>query len=99
MATENTQEVQENQPSETTKTGMAMLGGLGVTLMMVGAGIGVVLPDVDSQIIGLIVLLGAGLLGVAVAGWVISVRPHEHFDDINVPIYHGHHHEDGDDAH
>lgn len=74
--------------------GLAMIGGLGMTLMIVAAGIGVVLPDVDSSLVALIVVLGFGLMIASVGGWVIAVRPHEHFDDITVPQYHGHHHEE-----
>jgi hypothetical protein len=73
--------------------GLAMLGGLGLTFMIVAAGIGVVLPEVDSAFVGMIVALGFGLLVTSIGGWVIATRPFEHFDDITVPQYHGHHHE------
>jgi hypothetical protein len=71
--------------------GLAMLGGLGLTLMIVAAGIGVVLPEVDSSFVGMIVALGFGLLVTGIGGWVIATRPFENFDDITVPQYHGHH--------
>ena len=101
MATE-TQETQEQTQPEISKsilTGISMIGGLGITLMMVAAGVGVVLPEAPSNIIGLIVALGVGLLITSVAGWIIAARPHEHFDDITVPQYHGHHHDESSDSH
>jgi hypothetical protein len=98
VATETTHEVQDvPQPQAASKsvlTGIAMIGGLGITLMMLALGIGVVLPDAPSDIIGLVVALGVGLLITSIAGWIIATRPYEHFDDITVPQYHGHHHEE-----
>lgn len=101
MATEThgTSETTQPQVSKSVLRGIAMLGGLGITLMMVAAGTGVVLPDAPSDIIGLVVALGAGLLITAIAGWIIGVRPHEHFDDITVPQYHGHQHDEHSDSH
>ncbi|MDQ7024479.1 MAG: hypothetical protein Q9P01_11395 [Anaerolineae bacterium] len=94
--TQETQDKEQAKVSESVLTGIAMIGGLGVTLMIVAAGVGVVLPDAPSDIVGLVVALGAGLLVTSIAGWVVAVRPHEHFDDINVPLYHGHQHDDDD---
>jgi hypothetical protein len=97
VATETTHEVQDvPQPQAASKsvlTGIAMIGGLGITLMMLALGIGVVLPDAPS-VIGLVVALGVGLLITSIAGWIIATRPYEHFDDITVAQYHGHHHEE-----
>ncbi|MGJ3238270.1 MAG: hypothetical protein ACFE0Q_06150 [Anaerolineae bacterium] len=95
VSEENVQENNE-QNNENTLTILAMVGGLGITMMLVAAGIGVVWENADSGLIGLIVLIGAGLLVAAIGGWVIVVRPHEHIDDINQPMYHGHHHDDDD---
>jgi hypothetical protein len=89
-----THEIQENEPpkvSDSVLTGIAMIGGLGIILMIGAAGVGVVLSDAPSDIIGLVVAIGASLLVTSIAGWMLAVRPHEHFDDINVPKYHGHH--------
>lgn len=88
---ETTQEISENL-----LVGLSMLGGLGITMMVVAAGIGVVVSDVDSGLIGLTVLVGAALLVAGIGGWVIAVRPYAHFDDINVPMDTGHHHHDED---
>ena len=92
MSTEN-----ETKPavSQNVLYGLAMIGGLGLTLMIVAAGIGVLnLDGFDNSIIGLFVGLGFGLLVASIGGWVIAVRPHENFDDITVAQYHGHHHEE-----
>ena len=96
MSTEihETQENEQPKVSDSVLTGISMIGGLGITLMIVAAGVGVVLPDAPSDIIGLVVAIGAGLLITSIAGWMLAVRPHEHFDDINVPKYHGHHDHD-----
>lgn len=99
---QETQHDKQPQVGHTVVTGLAMIGGLGVSLIMVGLGIGVVLPDVDSAIVGLTVAFGAGLLVTGLGGWILAVRPHEHFDDINVPQYHGHHeehHSEGEHSH
>jgi hypothetical protein len=73
--------------------GLAMVGGLGLTLMIIAAAFGVV-GAMDSSMVFTLVMLGAGLLIAAIAGWVIATRPFEHFDDITVPQYTGHHHEE-----
>ncbi|MCA9912506.1 MAG: hypothetical protein KC496_04140 [Anaerolineae bacterium] len=93
MATEthNTEETKQ-EISENLLIGLSMLGGSGIVLMVIAAGIGVVVADVDSGLVGLIVLIGAALLVAGIGGWVIAVRPYEHFDDINVPMDTGHHH-------
>jgi hypothetical protein len=75
--------------------GLAMVGGLGLTLMIVAAGIGVLnLEDLDGGLISLFVALGFGLLVASIGGWAIATRPFENFDDITVAQYHGHHHEE-----
>ncbi len=76
--------------------GLAMVGGLGMTIIMVGLGVGVIngpntTPE-TSQTIGLLLVTGGGLLVVAIAAWLATVRPFEHFDDINQPLEdEGHH--------
>lgn len=82
------------QVSENVLYGLAMIGGLGLTFMILAAGIGVVSPEIDSGLVGLFVVLGFALIVASVGGWMIATRPFEHFDDINVPQYHGHHHEE-----
>jgi ABC-type nickel/cobalt efflux system permease component RcnA len=87
-------ETETTKASESTLTILAMLGGLGIVAMVVAAGIGVVLPEIDSGLVSLIVLAGAGFLVTSIGGWVIATRPYENFDDITVAQYHGHHHEE-----
>ncbi len=103
MASEQeTQNTTDTSSNENVLSILAMLGGLGIVLMVVAAGVGVVWENADSGLIGLFVMAGVGFLVTSVAGWVIVVRPHENFDDINEPLYHGHHHEEDhaeDDAH
>lgn len=101
MASEQeTQETNETN-NETILTILAMIGGLGITAMLVAAGYGVVMENADGNIIGLFTMAGAGLLVAGIGGWVIVTRPFENIDDITVPNYHGHHHDDHaeDDEH
>lgn len=97
MASE--QETQETNTTnnESVLTILSMVGGLGITAMVVAAGIGVVWDNADTALIGLFVMAGAGLLVASIGGWAIVTRPHENIDDITVAKYHGHHHDDHDD--
>lgn len=96
VSSENEHENQatKQEPSEGTLMGLAMIGGLGITLMVLAAGIGVVLPNADSGLAGLVTLVGLGLLITGVGGWVIVVRPYENFDDITIPAPDEHHHDE-----
>lgn len=78
-----------------------MLGGLGITLIVGALILGVADPNAPSNVIGLVVLTGFLCLGSAIAAWIGVVQPHKHFDDINVPLYHGHeaHHAGHADEH
>lgn len=78
---------------------LSMLGGLGLTVIIVGLIIGVVDPAGNSSAIGLLVLTGFACLLGAILGWIAVGQPHKHFDDINVPQYHGDHHEAHHDDH
>jgi sugar phosphate permease len=75
-------------------TALAMLGGLGITLMVGAAAIGSVDANANSTAIGLALLTGLLCLLGAIATWFAVVQPHKHFDDINVAQYHGHEHHD-----
>lgn len=88
--TQNTNET----PNPAILSLLAMIGGLGILLMVLAAGIGVVWENADSSLIALFVMAGAGLLIAAIGGWAIVVRPFQNFDDITVPNYHGHHHDE-----
>lgn len=93
MANENAHDTGNNPLT----VSLALMAGLGVTLMMVAAGIGVIQGEsADSELVGLLFAGGIGLFIVGVVAWAGVVRPWENFDDINEPHYHGHHH---DEAH
>lgn len=92
MAFEQETQETKKQASKGVLTLLAMIGGLGISMMVLAAGIGVVLPDADSALAGLVTLVGVGLLVTAVGGWVIAVQPHKHFDDIDIPLPDEHHH-------
>lgn len=97
MASENEVQNTPENANDSVLTLLAMLGGLGITIMVFAAGVGVVWENADSGLIGLFVMIGAGLLISGIGGWIIVVRPHENFDDITVPMYHGHHHDEHDE--
>lgn len=81
--------------------GMAMLAGLGFILMMIALGGGVIQGSAgDSNSIGLLFAAGVALFILGLVGWFATARPDQHFDDINVPQYTGHHEEaHHDDTH
>lgn len=94
MATE-TNTSAHNTGNNSLTLGMSLLGGLGMTLMILGASIGVIGgANADSSLVGLFVLSGFLMLVAGIGSWLATVRPWEHFDDINQPLYHGHHHEE-----
>lgn len=80
-------------------TGLAMIGGLGLTVMIVAFGYGVVDSSADSGLIGMALVAGGLLVLGASVAWFFVVEPHKHFDDINKPMYHGHHDHNEHDAH
>lgn len=90
---------EQAQVSEGTLIGLAFLGGSGIIAITIALGIGVVVPSIDGGVIGLIVTLGFGLMAMGIGGWVFATKPYQNFDDINVPMYHGHHHDDDHDEH
>lgn len=76
--------------------GLAVLAGLGMTLMIVAGGVGVI----TGQGVGLWFALGAAMLIGGGLAWVAVERPFTHFDDINQPLDGGHGHEaHAEDAH
>ena len=83
------------QPSRLTLYSLAMVGGIGMTLMMLGAGIGVIygaaLDGQATHSLGLAIIIGLVLLVLAIGLWLGWVRPFERFDDINVPAEVEHH--------
>ncbi len=77
------------QPSKLTRYSLAMVGGAGMTLMILGASVGVIygatLDAQSTHSLGLMLLVGLLLLALAIGFWLGWVRPFERFDDINVP--------------
>lgn len=82
-------------PSRLTKYGLAMVGGVGMTLLILGASIGVIygagLGAESTHSLGLALIVGLLLLMLAIGFWLGWVRPFERFDDINVPAESEHH--------
>ena len=85
---------QNTNPNQSLITWLSMLGGLGITLMVGALAIGSVDASASSNAIGLTLLTGLLCLLAAIVAWFGVVQPHKHFDDINVPQYHGHEHHD-----
>ncbi len=83
------------QPNKLMPYGLAMVGGVGITLLILGAGIGVIYgASLDAQAthsIGLALVAGMFLLILAIGFWLGWARPFEGFDDINVPAEPEHH--------
>ena len=77
------------QPSKLTLYGLAMVGGLGMTLMILGAAYGVIfgaqLGAQGTQDLGLLIVVGLLLMALAIGYWLGFVRPFQRFDDINIP--------------
>ena len=72
--------------------GLSLTAGAGLILMILALAFGVVQgAAANSTAIGVTFAGGLGLLLIGVIGWLATVRPFEHFDDINVPTYTGHH--------
>lgn len=83
------------QTSNPLTFGLALTAGIGVVVMIIALGAGVVQGEnADSGAVGFALLVGFTLLLVGLIGWMIVVRPFDHFDDINVPQYTGHSHDD-----
>ncbi len=78
------------QPSRLTLYGLAMVGGAGMTLMILAASIAVIfgqgLAAESTHSLGLLFVIGVLLELLAVGFWLGWVRPFERFDDINVPV-------------
>lgn len=83
-----------NEDNKPLPLGLAFITGIGLTLMVISAAIGVVSGDaVDAGALSLLFALGAAALIAGILAWFLVVRPDTHFDDINEPMYHGHHDE------
>jgi len=73
----------------------SFVAGIGVILMIAAAMIGVVEGDAaDNTLIGGLFAAGIAMLILGAGAWAGIVKPWENIDDINMPQYTGHHHED-----
>ena len=83
------------QPSRLTLYSLAMVGGLGMTMMILAAAIGVIygaaLAAETAHNLGLLFVSGLLVFVAAIGFWLGWARPFEHFDDINVPAEPEHH--------
>lgn len=92
--------VQQHDPTRNPQTfGLALTAGVGVTLMMIAAGVGVLQADANTSAVAVTFVGGLLLLILGIVGWVIVTKPFQNFDDINVPKYTGHHGDHHDEAH
>lgn len=72
---------------------LSTIGGLGITLMMVAAAVGVVEgATADNQSLSLYFGLGCLMLVSACGAWFAIVRPDKNFDDINQALEEEAHH-------
>lgn len=69
-----------------------MVGGLGLTLIVLALALGVVGDaTVNTNLVSLALLTGLALLVFAIGGWTGYVQPYKNFDDINQPLVDDHH--------
>lgn len=79
----------EKAPPYSLAGALSYLAGLGLTLMVLGAALGVT-GSADGSGLGLLFAAGAVMFACGVIAWFASKRPDAHFDDIDEPRYHGH---------
>lgn len=80
--------------------GLSFCAGIGITLMILVATIGVIQGEgADESLLGILFALGTGMFITGIIAWFAVVQPQKHFDDINVPQYEGHHEEHHDNTH
>lgn len=85
----------QHPPVSGLSLGLSFIGGAGLTLMMVVAGIGAVQGEAaDSSLLLVLFLAGAAAMISSIIAWFAVVQPHKHFDDINIPQAADPHHED-----
>lgn len=96
--TETQSENVHNTGNSSLTLGFSFLAGTGMILMMAAAGAGVIQgAEANGDVIGLLFAAGAGAFVVGLGTWMAIQQPWASFDDINEPMYHGHHHEESDD--
>lgn len=82
---------------QTTLTlGLALLSGVGFIAMVIAMGVGVATAEPNSAeiagegIVAVLFVAGLAAFLTGIFAWIAVVRPQSNFDDINVPMYHGH---------
>ncbi len=81
-----------NYSQKSIALGLAFVAGMGFILMMLALGWGVVGgTDANGDAVGLLLAIGAALFVGGLITWIAVVQPYKNFDDINVPMYTGHH--------
>lgn len=87
--------MERQQPSHNTLINLALVGGLGIVIIMVALFIGAIeATSMNTVAFQGTLFLGFALVIIACVAWFGLVQPHKNFDDINVAQYHGHHHEE-----
>jgi len=81
--------VTSKPPALTLATLLAFVAGLGLTLMVLGAAMGVTGSGGGSDL-GVLFVAGAILFICGVIAWFASARTDAVVDDIDEPRYHGH---------
>ena len=82
-------------PKKPLNVWLSIIGGIGLTLMMIAMGVGVVQgATTNSNILGAVFWTGLIMLIGATIGWFGVSQPYKYIDDINQPQYTGHHHHD-----
>jgi ABC-type nickel/cobalt efflux system permease component RcnA len=81
------------QTSRPLNFGLALTAGLGLLVMITALAVGVVQGEsADSRTVGFTLVTGLALLFCGFVGWLIVVRPFDHFDNIDIPKDTGHAH-------
>jgi ABC-type nickel/cobalt efflux system permease component RcnA len=84
---------ESSQVSKNLLLALSTIGGIGITLMIVVAGVGVVEgANADSQSLNLYFGLGSLMLVGSCLAWFAIVRPDKNFDDINQALEEEAHH-------
>jgi hypothetical protein len=85
---------EHNQANKSLEVGLSFVTGTGLLVMVTAAAIGVISgASIDPGALGLLFAVGVAMLVTGIIVWFAVVRPDTHFDDINEPMYHGHHDE------
>jgi hypothetical protein len=80
--------------------GLALIAGGGFILMASALALGAIQgEEANTAAVTGAFVFGVALFFFGLIAWLVSVRPWEHFDDINVPMDTGHHGHASHDEH